>query len=412
MTVIVRVVPAAGYAERLQPLDCSKETIEVGGRPLIDYLVERMRVGGARELRVVTRPEKEDVIAYAESVGATVVLAHPANINESFVAGMSALAAEDIVLLGFPDSIWSPLTATAPSSMPSRAVKSWRSASSTRPELRARTISGWTTPGALSASTSSPTSPRQLGSGGPRRLAFVRSTGWSARSGRAPSWTASAARGPSYAESRFQTCTSILEPRKHCVNSVAPLELSVVIPLYNAERYIGDLLDSLAAQEWDGDWEVVIADNGSSDRGVEIARGYRARLPRLRIIDASSQSGTGYARTTGVRAAEGDSLVFIDDDDIPGEGYVAAMGEALRSHSFVCGRQEVEKLNPEWTRKQRPSGQYDGPMMWNYDFLPYAAGGTLGIKTRPARGPWRLRRFGPARRLQRPLLARPARSRR
>jgi glucose-1-phosphate thymidylyltransferase len=106
---IVGVLPSAGYAERLQPLEGSKEVIEVGGRPLIDFLVERMHTGGADELRVVTRPEKQDVIAYAEGVGATVVLGHPANINESFAAGMVGLGRDDMVLLGFPDSIWEPV---------------------------------------------------------------------------------------------------------------------------------------------------------------------------------------------------------------------------------------------------------------------------------------------------------------
>lgn len=81
----------------------------MGGRPVIDYLVERMRAGGCDELRVVTRPEKEDVRAYAEAIGASVVLGRPATINHSFAAGMAGLGHEDIVLLGFPDSIWEPV---------------------------------------------------------------------------------------------------------------------------------------------------------------------------------------------------------------------------------------------------------------------------------------------------------------
>ncbi|MDQ6749550.1 MAG: NTP transferase domain-containing protein [Actinomycetota bacterium] len=105
---IVGVIPAAGYAERLQPLDCSKEVLEVAGNPLIAYLAGRMRTGGATELRVVTRPEKRDVIGIAEGLEASVIRAHPANINESFAAGMAGLAADDIVLLGFPDSLWEP----------------------------------------------------------------------------------------------------------------------------------------------------------------------------------------------------------------------------------------------------------------------------------------------------------------
>jgi glucose-1-phosphate thymidylyltransferase len=105
---IVGVLPAAGYAVRLQPLDCSKEMLEVNGRPVIDYLVERMRTAGCDELRVVTRPEKEDVVSYAEEIGASVFLGHPGTINDSFATGMSGLDPETIVLLGFPDSLWEP----------------------------------------------------------------------------------------------------------------------------------------------------------------------------------------------------------------------------------------------------------------------------------------------------------------
>lgn len=106
---IVGVIPAAGYAERLQPIDCSKELLPIAGRPIMDYVVERMRVGGCSELRIVTRPEKQDVISYAERIGATLVLDHPNTINESLAAGLAGLAPDDIALLGFPDSLWEPI---------------------------------------------------------------------------------------------------------------------------------------------------------------------------------------------------------------------------------------------------------------------------------------------------------------
>ena len=106
---IVGVVPAAGYAERLQPLDRSKELLEIADRPIMDYVVERMRAGGCSELRIITRPEKHDVISHAERIGGTVVLGHPRTINESFAAGLAGLAPEDIALLGFPDSLWEPI---------------------------------------------------------------------------------------------------------------------------------------------------------------------------------------------------------------------------------------------------------------------------------------------------------------
>ncbi len=106
---VVGIIPAAGHAVRLQPLTHSKEMIPVGGRPVIDYLVERMRAGGSDELRVVTRPEKEDLRAYAEGVGAMTVLGHPETINDSIARGMAGLHPDAVVLVGFPDSVWDPV---------------------------------------------------------------------------------------------------------------------------------------------------------------------------------------------------------------------------------------------------------------------------------------------------------------
>jgi NDP-sugar pyrophosphorylase family protein len=103
---VVGIIPAAGYATRLQPLSGSKEVINVGGRPVIDYVIDRMRLARCDELRVVTRPDKTDVIAHARRRGATVVLGYPRTSSESFALGMDGLVPDDIVLLGWPDILW------------------------------------------------------------------------------------------------------------------------------------------------------------------------------------------------------------------------------------------------------------------------------------------------------------------
>lgn len=108
MSDIVGVVPAAGHATRLQPLEGSKEVLPVGGKPVMDYLVERMRKGGCTRLRVVTRADKTDVIAHSLELDAELVLAEPASVSESLSAGMQGLAPDHIVLIGFPDTIWEP----------------------------------------------------------------------------------------------------------------------------------------------------------------------------------------------------------------------------------------------------------------------------------------------------------------
>lgn len=100
----VGVVPAAGHARRLSALDGSKEMLGVGGRPVMDYLVERMRAA-ADELVVVTRPEKRDVVAHARELGLRVVEESPATVSESLRLGLDGA---DDVLVGFPDTIWEP----------------------------------------------------------------------------------------------------------------------------------------------------------------------------------------------------------------------------------------------------------------------------------------------------------------
>jgi glucose-1-phosphate thymidylyltransferase len=105
---VVGVIPAAGRAERLQPLRGSKEVLPVGGKPVMDYLVANMRAGGCTHLRVVTREGKRDVIRHARELGAETVIASPRTVSESILAGTEGLAAGDVLLIGFPDTIWDP----------------------------------------------------------------------------------------------------------------------------------------------------------------------------------------------------------------------------------------------------------------------------------------------------------------
>ena len=79
----------------------------MGGRPVLEYVLDRMRLA-AGEIRVVTRPEKADVAEHARGLGAVVVEGRPASVAESLRLGCEGLARGDVVLLGFPDTIWEP----------------------------------------------------------------------------------------------------------------------------------------------------------------------------------------------------------------------------------------------------------------------------------------------------------------
>jgi dTDP-glucose pyrophosphorylase len=75
----------------------------------MQYLLERMEAAGPTEIRVVTRPEKVDVIRFAQRRGAHVLEEHPATTSASILAGTADLDVDDVVLIGFPDTIWEPL---------------------------------------------------------------------------------------------------------------------------------------------------------------------------------------------------------------------------------------------------------------------------------------------------------------
>ncbi len=160
------------------------------------------------------------------------------------------------------------------------------------------------------------------------------------------------------------------------------LEISVIIACFNGAETLAETLASLVIQEWDRTWEIILADNGSTDASVEIFLGLAAARPdvRMRVVDAGAQKGKSFALNTAIRAARGRSLLFCDADDAVAPGWLAAMGAALDRHPFVAARVDLAKLSPEWTLSTRRIAQQD-----HLNRLPHpphalvAGGATLGF---------------------------------
>ena len=158
------------------------------------------------------------------------------------------------------------------------------------------------------------------------------------------------------------------------------MKLSIVIPCRNAAHTIGETLQALAEQSRPVDWEVIVADNGSTDGLAPVIERYKPWIPSLQCIDASARPGASYARNMGVKAASGEGILFCDADDIPGTGWAMAMEDGLTKHGFVASGMEFEKLNSPSIRVARNHTQVDG--LQRFSFLPFshAGAGTLGIK--------------------------------
>lgn len=157
--------------------------------------------------------------------------------------------------------------------------------------------------------------------------------------------------------------------------------LSVVMITNNGADTIGEQLDALMAQDYTGDWEVIVVDNCSTDATPELVRAYQQRLPQLRLLPAREKRLIPYARNTGVQAARGDRVLFCDSDDVVDEGWLAAMERTLDEHELVAGRVDYTRLNPPWLQKTRTGPQRNGLQSYEYPpFLPHAASCNLGFR--------------------------------
>lgn len=90
--------------------------------------------------------------------------------------------------------------------------------------------------------------------------------------------------------------------------------ISIVIPVYNAEKYLRACLDSMLAQTYKN-WEAICVNDGSSDNSAQILEEYAAKDARFHIINQPN-SGVSTARNTGMRQTTGKYIYFMDADDI------------------------------------------------------------------------------------------------
>ena len=158
------------------------------------------------------------------------------------------------------------------------------------------------------------------------------------------------------------------------------MDLSVVIPCRNEAAVIGDQLGALSRQRWDGAWEVVVVDNGSTDDTRAVVGRYQGRVPNLRMIEAAGRLGAAHARNAGVMAARGRMVAFCDADDKVARGWLPAMAQALTTDSLVAARLDFAKLNPPELRKAVKNPQENDLQRVDYPpYLQHASGGTLGV---------------------------------
>ena len=92
------------------------------------------------------------------------------------------------------------------------------------------------------------------------------------------------------------------------------MKVSVIVAAYNAEKYVTETLESIANQSID-DYEIIVVNDGSTDRTIDILRDYESRYANMTVIDKEN-GGPSSARNCGLDIAKGDYVYFFDADDV------------------------------------------------------------------------------------------------
>lgn len=160
------------------------------------------------------------------------------------------------------------------------------------------------------------------------------------------------------------------------------MELSVIIPCYNAASTLAEQLEALVSQAFSLTWEVIVSDNGSTDETIVVAESFQSRLPHLRVIQATERRGAAHARNRGVAVARSEFLAFCDADDVVGDGYLQAVYDALKQHEFIACRYEFNKLNRRWIARLPGEHQQTDVDRGLLGPFAYAGGGSIAVRRR------------------------------
>jgi GT2 family glycosyltransferase len=148
--------------------------------------------------------------------------------------------------------------------------------------------------------------------------------------------------------------------------------VSVVVPVFNGEEVLADQLEALACQDYGGPWELVLADNGSTDGSMGLSTRFAVDVG-VKRVDASLRRGNAAARNQGAEGASGKLLLFCDQDDVVGPTWISDHVAALQTGAVSIGPFDMKMQMDE------PGSLVSMPMYGVYGYLPYGLSSNLGL---------------------------------
>ena len=151
-------------------------------------------------------------------------------------------------------------------------------------------------------------------------------------------------------------------------------KLSVIVPVYNTEKYLRECVDSILAQTFT-DFELILVDDGSTDGSGPICDDYAAKDQRVRVIHQEN-GGITVARKSGVRIARGEYVTFVDSDDWIDRTMYQTMLAQGSADIVICNMIRARRngmselnccVNPGWYDKQKLTDHFYPVMLFDFD---------------------------------------------
>ena len=138
--------------------------------------------------------------------------------------------------------------------------------------------------------------------------------------------------------------------------------ISVIVPVYQAEKFLHRCLDSVARQTF-SDWELILVDDGSTDGSAALCDHFAAKDNRVRVFHRKKNQGVSEARNLGINEAKGDYIAFLDADDcyeFQALETLWNLREQSGADAAACGLTYLWPGGKQSVQAQLPAGVYGG----------------------------------------------------
>ncbi len=131
------------------------------------------------------------------------------------------------------------------------------------------------------------------------------------------------------------------------------IKISIIIPVYNVEKYLRRCLDSLINQTLQ-DIEIICIDDCSTDNSLNILQEYAERDKRIRVITSEQNSGAAVARNRGLEIAQGEYLGFVDSDDAVDKSYYEELYKKAKEKDYDIVKCRRKNINTDGSISESP----------------------------------------------------------